>query len=603
MFVKEKHRTVFCLLVVTLFTSFFFARSVVVRDRWIVPTFMGSLGDDGTAWCLLWVNNWLKEGPMKLRFSSYNYPDTIETPTLDKRRFYASYPPGAVLPVYLLFKFLDFSGIVPEIYDKRGTQLLLITFYNYLQHFLLVLLLCGIVFVVCRKLEFDRLNSTLLAITPAIIQFHNQNSLYFHHQNYYHPILLLPFVAYIFLEILRITHDARAVRILQPIVMFWGGLTNYLFVILIITVYATRIIRKEICLPISLQKGLHWARQSFLFFTPLLLVVFLVIYQIWHYSHNIAHTPFWETHTNSAGDKDMLSNIIRRMGVTEELDHIVLYLRTLFFDRLYNEYMLSGFLMLYGTFYLAVTNRSRKLNSNFNLPSFTYLLLFVPSCAYSLLLMQADAYGTHQHSSLKFGLALSVSFAFAPIFFMQMMRKNYLKSAINLTSQKSISVATLLAVVASLIYAYVQCYDRDSLFKRFTPPIWKHVVVGDFVRRNTKYQDVIFSSDYFMRGYRYDYFHFPDKVIHEAYNLNQVYHKTREIKKSFTIKILYLQRRQQEMQKLSAFLTSQDFFVDKIQGEEVGWLLAFNGQQFLNWYEQVHQCDKYPQRCISDKAL
>jgi hypothetical protein len=52
------------------------------------------------------VNNWLKEGPLNLNFIMYECPDSIEFNNITERSAYISYPPGAVIPPYLLAKLL-----------------------------------------------------------------------------------------------------------------------------------------------------------------------------------------------------------------------------------------------------------------------------------------------------------------------------------------------------------------------------------------------------------------------------------------------------------------------------------------------------------------
>ena len=238
LFAQVKNKTTFCLLVITLFTSFFFARSVKVRERWIVPTFIKQQSyyqqhRDVTGRMLSFVNNWLEEGAFHLRFNLYTYPASVEMPTLEKRNPYTSFPSGAILPIYLLFKTLDVTGIVPNIHEKKGVQLLLMTAYNYLFHFLLTLILCYLVFFMCLKLGFDRLNSTIFALVPTIVQFHNANSLYHHHAIYVNDTaVILPLVLYVFLEFLRIAYASprilRWVKVLQPLVMFYGLFTAWL---------------------------------------------------------------------------------------------------------------------------------------------------------------------------------------------------------------------------------------------------------------------------------------------------------------------------------------------------------------------------------------
>jgi len=57
------------------------------------------------------VNNWLKEGPLKLNFIMYEYPDSIEFNSTVERGAYISYPPGAIIPPYILAKLLHKSEI------------------------------------------------------------------------------------------------------------------------------------------------------------------------------------------------------------------------------------------------------------------------------------------------------------------------------------------------------------------------------------------------------------------------------------------------------------------------------------------------------------
>jgi hypothetical protein len=57
------------------------------------------------------VNNWLEEGPLKLNFIMYEYPDSFEFNGTDERKAYISYPPGAIIPPYILAKVLHKSEI------------------------------------------------------------------------------------------------------------------------------------------------------------------------------------------------------------------------------------------------------------------------------------------------------------------------------------------------------------------------------------------------------------------------------------------------------------------------------------------------------------
>ena len=589
---KNKNKTIFCLLIVTLFTLFFFARSVIVRERWIVPTWMSN-SINGTAHQLHIVNNWLEEGIIQLGFGAYVYPSSVERPTLDKRWFYASYPPAATFLIYLFFKFLDFTNLVPDIYDKRGTQLLMLILLNYLNHFLLVLVLCGTVFFVCRKTGFDNLNSTLFAIVPAIIQFHNANSLYWHHLPYYQDtIFMLPFALYVLLELLRIvyTHSRllRIVAILQSIVAFFGILINWLFGFIILTIYIMRMMRKEINAPTSLPQGIKWVKQSLLFFAPFLTAIVLWAWQVAYYAQNIAHTTFLNAGISSQ-NTSLLVNFLHRTGIADGFGNIMLYLKTTLYKHVNDGYGISGVLLLYGVFFIAAFRHQEipKKNRSPDLLTNMYFLFFVPCLAGHLFFIRS--YAEHRYSSLVFSPALSISFVLMPILISQIMEKS-LTISIHLTGKKSLTVVALIALSSSTIYGYAQIYNKQPVTKMFHPPVYHYATVGNFLKKNTGYRDIVFSNDYrppsplsLLES------HFSSKTIYYAHNLDHIYYKIKYITSDFTIKVFYLEKYKKNTEQLEKFLITHDLHTSRVKEEMLGGILAFDGQEFIIWYEQMHE--------------
>ena len=595
-----KNKTTFCLLIITLFTTFFFARSVSVRERWIVPTFMVQQNHyqkhrDVTGRLLSFVNNWLKEGAFHLRFNLYTYPASVEMPTLANRNPYTSFPSGAIWPIYLLFKTLDVTGIVPNLYEKRGIQLLLMTAYNYLFHFLLTLILCCLVFFMCLKLSFDRLNSTIFALVPAIVQFHNANSLYHHHAIYVHDTaVILPLVLYVFLEFLRIAYPSprvlRQVKVLQPLVMFYGIFTAWFFIFVIIAVYVMRLIRKEVALPVSWQEGLLWVRQSFLFFAPALAAIGVWLYQIASYLQNITYTSP-AARGATVGELPLFPDrILARMGVVDGIDYYILYLKTAFVSYIKDGYGLIGIIMIYTTLYIATRGRKFMDTNNHSIrqAATIYVILLVPCLIYNLFFLQHVA--AHTYSSLKFSLALSLAFVLLPVFILQMVRKNYLLpigKIVNTT--RTISLAAVIAFSSSVLYAYTQTFDSQPVTKMFSRPDYTYPAIGDFVKKNTDYKDVVFSNFFYdPLVYITIRSHFANKVIHFAHNLDHVYYKIKSIDQDFTVKILYHIQDKQEVEKIVAFFASHNISVDNLHEEKIGGLLTFNGKEFRTWYEQVH---------------
>jgi len=602
---SPSNKTILCLINITLFSTFFFVRSIQLREPWIVPTFLSHSPHVGTAGTQLApVNNWLKEGFFKLRLSAYRYPDSVETSATENRGFYASILPGSQYPIYFLFKLLDATSIVPNIYEKRGTQLLLIIFWNYLLHFLSALVLCVTVFFICRRLGFDHLNATLLGIVPSILQLHNAVSLYWHHLSLFHDIsVLLPFALFVFLEILRTSYASSRVllmvRVIQPPLMFVGVLVSWVFVFVILTTYTIRILNKEINLPSSLRHASLWIKQSFYFFMPALVAIAFWFYQIASHMQNIPHANL--TNTATSGDRmDLVTTFLYRVGLSDGFAGFLYHLKTSLFTHLLNGYGLSGVIILYGTLYLATRGRKfvQTKTDTTDLAAQAYVMFLIPCLAVYLLFAQSYG-GGHTFSPIFLSPALSLSFVFAPILILQIAKNNPLIPAVTLCNTKSITLVALLSLCSSITYGYSQIYNKKPITKFFSSPAYWHVAIGNFIKKNTDYHDVFFSQNYNIdiSGHDLSVTHFHNKLIHFANSLDWVYYKTKSIVADHTIKIFYFSSRKTAMQHLSNFLTDNNIQTSTIEEKNVGNLLSFDGKEFHTWYERVHKCDLYPQRC------
>ena len=559
------------------------------------------------ALALIYANNWLTENPFHLRFSMYEYPSSIEKSTLSDRNFYASYPPGSTLPVYLLLKTLDFFGVVQDIHKKPSIQLLLMINYNYFLHLLQALVLCFMMFFLCLRVGFDRLNSTLLSLIPAIFQFHNTNSIYYHYLLYnMDQAVLLPYALYVFLETLRYSHNSlrvlRAIQIMQPLVMFYGVLTDWLFVFVILTVYVMRIARKEISLPLSLDYGVHWLKQSFLFFAPTLAAITCWLYQIVYYLNNIKQSKFFSAAITDQ-DKNILEKLLDRMGVIDSVDNYLYYLKSAFFYYIRNSYGIVCLFLVYATFYFAFRWHKlvKKKDDRISLLSNIYFLFFIPSFAYNLFFVEHA--WMHPFSSLKFGFSVSLAFVFLPIFILQITRGNHLIILLTLINKKSIALVTVIGLSSSLLYGYTKTYNKYTVTKMFSQPDYTYTYVGNFVRANTYYNDVVFSKNFIADDVTPMELFFTNKTIYFAFSLDKVYHKTKLIEQDFTIKTLHLAKYKSEAETLASFLDSHNISYNMIQEDNIGKMIAFDGKEFVAWYERIHECNVHPERCMMEEEL
>ncbi len=591
-------KTSHCLLVVGVFSTFFFCKSVEIRKPWIVPTFLQVSNwlehkQHITAGYLAYTNNWIQEGPLNLRLGRYMYPASVETSTLAKRKFHPSYPPGATTALFLLFKTLDATGLVPNIQEKRGSQLLVVIALNYAFHFLLVLVMGGLVFAVCRKIGFDNLNCTILAFIPAIVLFHNAGTLYWFHLVYAAPVIIVPlFVLYILLEVLQSMQLSprllRSVQIAQPVLMFIGIFTSWLFVFVIATVYVMRFIRDDITQPRSLPQAWRWLQQSFFFVLPAALALGIWIYSMVYYQQHVVSESFFELPVSSGG-LTFGHNILFKMGILDEqgqllsFDQVFDNYRLALFAFASYEYGLSGVLSIYLALYLAI--RNRKIAPP-NTAATTYLLLFLPCLLFSICLVVDDSH--HHFAAVKYSPALAMSFILVPIFILQILKKCARLTALRTPAGREISLVAVLGLGSAIIWAYLQIYQTPSVTKLFSPPAYHHIQIGEFIRKHTGYNDVVFSKDYYQAQLPFVLrTHFTHKLMHFAANLDHVYSFTRDIGLDFTVNIFYYPQRQPEIQQLQDFIESHSLTTNSVSKPQVGGLLSFDGKQFRSWYEQT----------------
>ena len=590
---KIKNKTDLCIAFIVLVVGIFFVQSVLVRGPWIVPTFMEYRNDyqvhqGVTAFHLGIINNWLKEGAVHLRFGLYMYPASVEMPTLADRNFYGSYPPGLHLPVFLLFKMLDMTGIVPDIHNQRDTQLLLVIAYNYLLHFILALVMCCLAFFVCLKLGFSRFNSILLALIPAVVQFRNASSLYHYHLYYnVNSAVLLPFALYALLEFLRTSYTSPRilpmVRLGQPLIMFWGVLTDWLFVPVILTVYAIRCINKDIALPVPLSRATTWLKQSLLFFAPAFIAIALWVSQIAHYLFNVVHGGLTTAEVSSQR-LTFFDNLLYRMGIDADSHHYLSHLQAAFITHIKNSFELTGVIILALTFLLATaTLVLLRKNNNIKQAATTYLIFFVPCIIYHLFFLQYSY--DHMFAPLKFSLALSLTFMLLPVFILQIILQNHLLPVARRAYVKHISWVAVIGLGTSLLYGYVRIGKEAQVTKMFAAPDYRYVDIGNFVQQHTTYQDVVFSNSYYVpNSFNTMSVYFTGKVIHKAKSAEDIYKKTKMITDDFTINFLYLKHKQTKADRLADLLTSHQLVVYEVQHNKSAGMWSVDGQEFNAWY-------------------
>jgi len=133
-FFKKKHIDRIAIILLILLTLSIFIYTVLIRSSWF-----GVLSPGHHQWltghAILHTKNWYNEGALKLRFGFFENPNSVEFPTLESRVFYFSYPPGALIPIYLISKLI-----------AQEPNPALVMAYNLSNHFFITLFLSLTIF-------------------------------------------------------------------------------------------------------------------------------------------------------------------------------------------------------------------------------------------------------------------------------------------------------------------------------------------------------------------------------------------------------------------------------------------------------------------------
>jgi hypothetical protein len=196
-----------------------FAHSCALREPWF-----GKLGSGHQHWLtggtLLFSRNWYHEGANRLRWLMLEGPASPEFRTLADRVAYGSYPGGHVIPIYLAALA---SGSEPSPALIMG--------YNLANHFVTVLIVALLVWQLFLRQGAGPWLAATAGMLSAAIALFNPAAMYFQHSVYFSDqAVIVPFVAFVTLEVLGRDRNSPALRGLQYAVMVYGVATDWLFV-------------------------------------------------------------------------------------------------------------------------------------------------------------------------------------------------------------------------------------------------------------------------------------------------------------------------------------------------------------------------------------
>lgn len=467
---SDHRRLVFAIVVITICTSLVFAFSAHIRSPLVGKT--AWLDSWFSSASVLFAKNWTQTGTFRMRLGMFWNPASVEFPTLASRELYSSYPPGAIVPVYVLGRLLG-----------RSPDLELVMAWNLSLQFMIALTLCLLVFYVLYQAGMTWPGALLFALVPVPLELLLPGPMYLHLVPYFgDQAVLFPLALFVLCEAIRDeaapgSRTRRCMNVAQGVLMFAGACTEWIFVFLAGLVFLKR-----------LAQGEYKVRAASLgsvvvFFFPLVAAIALFAIQV------IA----------LGGGESLRERFGAQTGLNQgaflnvNLDN---FFWSKHFVRAYGEIGLwlaavsAGYVIAGGLIQTARRGLRRDTRDLARLVWPAFLLL--ASCLLHVIVFRNHSkYFLHYFSALKFALPLAViPLALAPAFFVRWLR---------LEGWRAAPVHIPLAIcmlAASWAYALHVWPNTVKQLKPLPVALGGQDAVGraQFVARSTGYSDVVFTT-------------------------------------------------------------------------------------------------------------
>ena len=329
------------------------------------------------------TNNWLNDGIVADKFAMLEQPASIESPTIQDRHPYVSYPNGVVMLCYSVAKLFGYQQI-----DMNFIKPLSIVI------FLLDALMIGLLIYLILNYVFkyqSRCKTIILSVFLSCLWICLPNNVFFLKNVFFADQLVLFFIyLFLVLEVLR-----NFVPIIKPgirlfincllfICIFLGILIEYYFwiqVFVVILIHFIHSLTKK-------EKFLYNLKNLLIYIIPSVLAIVVFLFQIIQIDHwmDTLITKF----TERTGQSSVISeNYLLRIGYS-----------------IYKAYKAIGLLLLAASggvlIYLISGIRKRKLQSDIHSPVLLFsFIAILPVLIQLLVFMNHSA--IHEFSIIKLG--------------------------------------------------------------------------------------------------------------------------------------------------------------------------------------------------------
>jgi hypothetical protein len=552
MIAKKKSEIIWYFLL-CLIVTLLFLKTVHIRQPW-----NHGLIEENHQWLtgssLKFINNWLAENPIALKFGMLENPLSVEFDSLYDREPYPSYPPGSLLPLYALAIILSIDEITPGF----------IFMYNEFNQFFIAILMTMMMNFILRKNGYDYLNSFLLSTIAAIPVLFSPETLYYFHSVYFaDQAVILPFVFFVILELVHVTkndNEHSGFDYLQMIVMFWGALIDWLFFFIIFVVWIVRLFRKEFGSKIP-----EMIKKSIVFWLPYTIANFLFFNQL-----------------NELGVLSLLKYKFEyRTGIAEAANEEIVN----FFGTVWGQHFVNGYgsIALY-LFWLCVVIYLvsiikmiiLKTTNRFSRLSFLLITYTLLPCLMQMYFFRNHTY-IHRFSVLKLSVPLTMMLILAPVLLSDILKINLTK---HITAKMNkhrifpeISYHTLIIIPIFLMFFLKSNEDYLILFP---PADGSMDEISSFIKFHTDYEDIVFSYDFEIPANPPVLLARSQKRVYKINSRQEIFEKIENINKPFVINILSYEK--------EACIDSLSDKKDKVQiiENEKSMLQKIDSKDFIN---------------------
>lgn len=463
--------------------------SAWMRKEWVTVKHPALAGQETIN--LVVFKNWYREGFLNLCGTIYLQPLSVEMSTPETRDYYASFPPGAGVPIYLVALAL---GREPSLEMAWGVGLAL--------HGLLAFSLAFMVFYVVLQLGLGPRAAFIYALIAVLLAIFTRAPMYGYRLMDYTPSrsAAVWFAVYVALEAagegMPATRMRRRVGGLQGLCLFWGILNEWLFVFVAGCVYLNRLFQGRMGNTLR-----EWAVKSALFFLPLALGLFVFLFQIYE-ANGI---PLLLSRFEDVGGGTLSGYTIG--SPAGEGFHVHLQFGPGIFWWWFITFLfgVAGWFILMATIALfllfGLRAGRRRLRGRANSPAATRLLglMFItlmPCILYSVVLTKYVTNPAHFFTVYKF----TIPFATVPFVFLPLYLSRIREEAAGAAGLRRLSFLSRPHTCAKAMLALALCYvasemaQYEKYIQRF-PARPRLIRAATFLGKNTTYHDVVFSAE------------------------------------------------------------------------------------------------------------